>query len=147
MNEDHATDIADDDELTFEVVKPLGGVISVRFNGEEMRRLREEVRQSDTTVSALIKQATLTHIAQRKLERGDGVTIQSADADGSCTLWVSQGFMHPPPVLGDLWLESEDIAVGWNGFILSGSMPLMVARGAVVDEPSAEPARGLSPPS
>ena len=130
---DHTTDIADDDELAFEVVKPLGGVISVRFNGEEMRRLREEVRQSDTTVSALIKQATLTHIAQRDRERGAGLAIQSADADGWRTLWVSQGFMHPPPVLGDLWLESEDIAVGWNGFILSGSMPPMAAQVSAPD--------------
>ena len=120
---DHTTDIADDDELAFEVVKPLGGVISVRFNGEEMRRLREEVRQSDTTVSALIKQATLTHIAQRNLERGAGLAIQSADADSLRTLWVSQGFMHPPPVLGDRWLESEYIAAGSSGFILSRSEP------------------------
>lgn len=123
MSDDHTTDIADDDELTFEVVKPLGGVISVRFNGAEMRRLREAVRQSDTTVSALIKQATLTHIAQRNRERGAGLTIQSKDADGSCTLWVSQGFMPQPLVLGDPWQQSEETAAGWNRPTLSSSMP------------------------
>ena len=110
---DHTTDIADDDELAFEVVKPLGGVISVRFNGEEMRRLREEVRQSDTTVSALIKQATLTHIAQRKLERGDGVTIQATGAEHLSTTWLLGNFPAAPPSRNYVLLKGMYTVEGW----------------------------------
>ena len=116
MSDDRTTDIADDDELTFEVVKPLGGVISVRFNGEEMRQLREEIRRSDTTMSALIKQATLTHIAQRNLERGGGLAIQSAPLAGAehlSTTWLLSNFRTAPPALNDLSRMEIHIDDGW----------------------------------
>lgn len=130
MSEDRTTDTADDDELTFEVVKPLGGVISVRFNGEEMRQLREEIRRSDTTMSALIKQATLTHIAQRNLERGVGLAIQSARLAGTehlSTTWLLSNFRTAPPSLNYLSLMEMHIDDGWTGFSLSGSMSPMAA--------------------
>ena len=130
MSEDRTTDTADDDELTFEVVKPLGGVISVRFNGEEMRQLREEIRRSDTTMSALIKQATLTHIAQRNLERGVGLAIQSARLAGAehlSTTWLLSNFRIVPPSLNYLSLMEMHIDDGWTGFSLSGSMSPMAA--------------------
>lgn len=89
MSDRHLTEAVEDEELAFEVVKPLGGVISVRFNGEEMLRLREEVRLRNTTVSGLIKEATLTHIAYAALIRRAAFTMQSPDRASLSAVWLT----------------------------------------------------------
>ena len=87
MSDQHLTDDLDDEELTFEIVKPLGGIISVRFNGDEMLRLRGEVQRRNTTVSGLIKEATLTHIAYANQSRHPAPTVQSPDGDSLTAVW------------------------------------------------------------
>ena len=89
MSDQHQTEAAETEELAFEVVKPLGGVISVRFNGEEMLQLREEVRRRNTTVSGLIKEATLTHIAYADLIRRAASTMQSPNTALLNAVWLT----------------------------------------------------------
>ena len=124
MNDEDATDFGEVEELTFEVVKPLGGVVSVRFNGQEMQQLREEVRRSGATVSALIKQATLAHIARMNYVRDMGIAFQSPLPAELWTVWgtglVSHelSIKHPPEV------TFSEAPEGWEHFSTSVSAPL-----------------------
>ena len=60
--------------MTVEVRRPVGGIVSVRFNGEEMRELRSEVNLDDGT-SQLVHQA-----------RGLGNSSRSARAEREAAL-------------------------------------------------------------
>ena len=152
MSDQRLTDTDDDEELTFEVVKPLGGVISVRFNGDEMLQLREEVRRRNTTVSGLIKEATLTHIAVADLLRQAAPTVQSGDGELLTALWwtSNHSLSLPPDPLNTCVLESsegmsvDEPAVDWfSGTRFSthtvggGAVRPPPPRSAVADSPPA----------
>lgn len=61
--------ILDEEEVEVEVSRPVGGIVSVRFNGGEMRELRSEVNLAGGKVSSFIKQAVWAYIAQQRSER------------------------------------------------------------------------------
>ena len=67
-DEDYGS-ILDEEEVTVEVRRPVGGIVSVRFNGEEMRELRSEVNLDGGKVSSFIKRAVWALITQRRAER------------------------------------------------------------------------------
>ena len=55
--------ILDEEEIEVEVRKPAGGVVSVRFTGEEMRALLREVEEMGGTVTSFIREAVLARVA------------------------------------------------------------------------------------
>ena len=69
MADEHRGGILDEEEVAVEVRRPVGGIVSVRFNDAEMRELRTEVNLAQEKVSSFIKQAVRSHIAQRRAER------------------------------------------------------------------------------
>ena len=152
MSDQRLTDTDDDEELTFEVVKPLGGVISVRFNGDEMLQLREEVRRRNTTVSGLIKEATLTHIAAANFLRRAAPTMQSEGAALLTGLWwtSNHSLSLPPDPLNTCVLENaegmraDEPAADWFGrttlsthTVWGGAVRRPPPRSAVADSPPA----------
>ena len=151
MSDRRLTDAGDDEELTFEVVKPLGGVISVRFNGDEMLQLREEVRRRNTTVSGLIKEATLTHIAAANFLRQAAPTMQSEGAALLTGLWwtSNHSLSLPPGPLNTCVLENaegmsaDEPAADWFGrtrlsthTVWGGAARRPPPQSAVADSPS-----------
>ena len=68
---DHGS-VLDEDEVTVEVRHPVGAIVSVRFEGEEMRELRDEVNLADDQVSSFIKKAVRAYIADRRDAREAG---------------------------------------------------------------------------
>lgn len=124
MNDEQTAEAPlEDDELVFEVVKPLGGVVSVRFNGDEMRRLRAEVRKSGATVSSLIKQATLGHIARMDHERRVEAAMQSPAAEDLWAVWLSQEFTQRVSAFNAPAIERLDAPDGWNDTSTSDATP------------------------
>ena len=51
--------ILDEEEIEVEVRKPVGGVVSVRFTGEEMRALLRAAEETGGTVTGFIREAAL----------------------------------------------------------------------------------------
>lgn len=67
--------ILDEEEIEVEVRKPVGGVVSVRFTGEEMPTLLRAVEETGGTVTSFIREAVLAHIAERQAGHGRHILI------------------------------------------------------------------------
>lgn len=58
--------ILDEEEVEVEVRKPVGGVVSVRFTGEEMPALLRAAEETGGTVTGFIREAVLARVAGRQ---------------------------------------------------------------------------------
>ena len=67
----------EEEPIEVQTRRPAGGVISVRFNPEEMRLLRDEMRHTGEKASTLVRTSTLAAIQTRRLFRDLEVSIQS----------------------------------------------------------------------
>lgn len=115
MNETDFGSILDEEEVVVDVRRPIGGVVSVRFNGDEMRVLRSEVNRTNERISSFIKEAVFAHIALRRHERGPGVQMAM---DGSLHGYVARGISTGFPTLAN-----TGEVKGWPGRALSEQLP------------------------
>ena len=58
--------ILDEEEIEVEVRKPVGGVVSVRFTGEEMPTLLRAAEETSETATGFIREAVLARVAERQ---------------------------------------------------------------------------------
>ena len=98
MSEDDFGSILDEEEVSIDVRRPVGGVVSVRFNGEEMRRLRSEVNRTDEKVSSFIKKAVFMYIASRRGRRDHPLHI-GLTVFGPWKGYVARGFVSESQTL------------------------------------------------
>lgn len=76
------------EHIELERPKRAGGVISVRFNAEEMRELREETRATGERAGTLIRESTLAAIRSRRLNRGLTRVRIGSSAQLERTIWA-----------------------------------------------------------
>ena len=62
--------ILNEEEVEVEVRKPVGGVVSVRFTGEEMWALLRATEETGGTVTGFIRKAVLARVAERQADLG-----------------------------------------------------------------------------
>lgn len=62
--------ILDEEEIEVGVRKPVGGVVSVRFTGEEMPALLRAAEETGGTVTGFIREAVLARVAERQAVHG-----------------------------------------------------------------------------
>ena len=118
MNETDFGSILDEEEVAVDVRKPIGGVVSVRFNGDEMRVLRSEVNRTHERISSFIKEAVFAHIASRRHERGHRIRMAM---DGSLHGYVARGISTGYPTLA-----STGEVKGWPERAASEQPPVKV---------------------
>ena len=116
MSEKDFGSILDEEEIAVDVRKPVGGVVSVRFNGHEMRVLRSEVNRTNEKISSFIKRAVFTYIASRRQERELPMWIA---LNGPLSGYVAHGFS----------MESQTLAstaevMGWPASTVSQHPPV-----------------------
>ena len=98
--------ILDEEEVEVDVRRPVGGIVSVRFNGGEMQELRSEVNLAGGKVSSFIKQAVWAYIAQQRSEReaappsiaGNGPTTLGGHVIAGSAPSTGSGDPHPARV-------------------------------------------------
>ena len=67
--------ILDEEEIEVDVRKPVGGVVSVRFTGEEMPALLRAAEETGGTVTGFIREAVLARVADRQVGLGRDAII------------------------------------------------------------------------
>ena len=91
MSEYQASDFQDE-EMEMERALPPGGVVSVRFNPQEMEVVLREQRRTGEKLSTLIKQEALAHIRQSEALRSEVQRVETeAGALRSCLFSLRLG--------------------------------------------------------
>ena len=104
----------EDEPIDVERPERAGGVISVRFNPDEMWELREETRVTGERVGTLIRESTLAVIRSRRADRQlTTPTLQSPGAELEAFWWHPHSWSNTYASFGSPLrsLASFDLAI------------------------------------